>query len=61
MPFVDRERVVIGGQSGGGILSVAVINCVGGWMGQRCINGRPEMWFSVVETYLQRQGLPIGR
>jgi pimeloyl-ACP methyl ester carboxylesterase len=47
MPFVDRGRVVIGGQSRGGILSVAyagrhpeqvkgVINFVGGWSGRRC-------------------------
>ncbi len=47
MPFVDRARVVIGGQSRGGILSVAyagghaeqvkgVINFVGGWNGVRC-------------------------
>ncbi len=47
MPFVDRNRVVIGGQSRGGILSVAyaglhpeqikgVINFVGGWSGSRC-------------------------
>jgi dienelactone hydrolase len=47
MPFVDRTRVVIGGQSRGGILSVAyggwhpeqvkgVINFVGGWNGERC-------------------------
>jgi dienelactone hydrolase len=47
MPFVDRARVVIGGQSRGGILSVAyagqhaeqvkdVINFVGGWNGARC-------------------------
>ena len=46
MPFVDRARVVIGGQSRGGILSVAyaglhpeevkgVINFVGGWNGAR--------------------------
>lgn len=49
MPFVDPERVVIGGQSRGGILSVAyagqhpeqvkaVINFVGGWMGTGCMN-----------------------
>ena len=49
MPFVDRDRVVIGGQSRGGILSVAyagqhptqikgVINFVGGWVGARCVN-----------------------
>ena len=47
MPFVDRNRVVIGGQSRGGILSVAyagqhpeqvkgVINFVGGWLGYGC-------------------------
>jgi dienelactone hydrolase len=47
MPFVDRTRVIIGGQSRGGILSVAyagqhseqvkgVINFVGGWNGIRC-------------------------
>jgi dienelactone hydrolase len=46
-PFVDPTRVVIGGQSRGGILSVAyagrrpeqvkgVINFVGGWMGAGC-------------------------
>jgi dienelactone hydrolase len=47
MPFVDRERVLMGGQSRGGILSVAyagqrpeqlkgVINFVGGWLGTGC-------------------------
>jgi dienelactone hydrolase len=47
MPFVDAEHVVIGGQSRGGILSVAyaglhpeqvkgVINFVGGWSGGSC-------------------------
>jgi len=47
MPIVDRAQVVIGGQSRGGILSVAysgahaaqvkgVINFVGGWNGSRC-------------------------
>lgn len=47
MPFVDRTRIVISGQSRGGILSVAwpgrqpavpkaVINFVGGWMGSSC-------------------------
>jgi dienelactone hydrolase len=47
MPFVDRDRVIIGGQSRGGILSVAyagqhpeqikgVINFVGGWLGTAC-------------------------
>lgn len=47
MPFVDRDRVVIGGQSRGGILSVAyagqhpeqvkgIINFVGGWLATDC-------------------------
>jgi dienelactone hydrolase len=47
MPFVDRDRVIIGGQSRGGILSIAyagqqseqikgVINFVGGWLSSRC-------------------------
>jgi dienelactone hydrolase len=47
MPFVDPDRVVIGGVSRGGILSVAyagrhpeqvkgVINFVGGWLGTGC-------------------------
>jgi pimeloyl-ACP methyl ester carboxylesterase len=47
MPFVDPTRIVIGGVSRGGILSVAyagqhpqqvkgVINFVGGWVGYRC-------------------------
>ena len=47
MPIVDANRLVIGGQSRGGILSVAyagrhpeqvkgVINFVGGWLGARC-------------------------
>jgi dienelactone hydrolase len=47
MPFVDKSRIAIGGQSRGGILAVAysglypqqvkaVINFVGGWMGASC-------------------------
>jgi dienelactone hydrolase len=47
MPFVDRDRIIIGGQSRGGILSVAyagqhpeqikgVINFVGGWLSAGC-------------------------
>jgi dienelactone hydrolase len=47
MPFVDRNRVIIGGASRGGILSIAyagqhpeqvkgVINFVGGWLGYHC-------------------------
>lgn len=46
-PFVDRRRFVVGGQSRGGILSIAwagrhpdgprgAINFVGGWSGIRC-------------------------
>lgn len=46
-PFVDRSRVAVGGQSRGGVLSIAwsgrqpatpraVINFVGGWTGIRC-------------------------
>jgi dienelactone hydrolase len=46
-PFVDRDRVAMGGQSRGGILSVAwsgrqpavpraVVNFVGGWVSKRC-------------------------
>ena len=46
-PFVDRERVAVGGVSRGGILSVAwsgrqpgvaraVVNFVGGWLSDRC-------------------------
>lgn len=137
MPFVDRDRIVIGGQSRGGILSVAyagrrpdqikgVINFVGGWLGAGCptashvnqtifqrgarypgdtiwlygdgdpyyplphcrenfaafqaaggkgafhefaappdtdghqILAYPDIWSSLVETYLRRQGLPIS-
>lgn len=47
MPFADRSRFVVGGQSRGGILSVAwsgmrpdlpkgVLNFVGGWQGAGC-------------------------
>jgi dienelactone hydrolase len=47
MPFADRSRFVVGGQSRGGILSVgwsgrhpdrprAVLNFVGGWLGSGC-------------------------
>jgi endonuclease YncB( thermonuclease family)/dienelactone hydrolase len=46
-PFVDRERVAIGGHSRGGVLAVAwsgrrpevaraVVNFVGGWVSERC-------------------------
>lgn len=46
-PFVDRSKIAVGGQSRGGILSVAwsgrqprvpgaVVNIVGGWLGTGC-------------------------
>lgn len=45
-PFVDRNRIAVGGQSRGGILAVAwsgrhpeipaVVNFVGGWVGEPC-------------------------
>src|SRR5262249_19864124 len=46
-PWVDRDHVLVGGQSRGGILSVAyvarypgrtvgAVNFVGGWNGERC-------------------------
>ena len=49
-PWADPSRVIVGGQSRGGILSVAyaaersgmlrgVINFAGGWTGQRCDDG----------------------
>jgi dienelactone hydrolase len=50
-PFVDRSRIAVGGQSRGGILSVAwsgthpevraVINFVGGWIDERCRDSVP--------------------
>src|SRR5262249_55110806 len=54
MPFVDPTRMVIGGQSRGGILSVAyagrhreqvrgVINFVGGWLSARCAAAMTEV------------------
>lgn len=49
MPFVDANRIVMGGHSRGGVLSVAyagmhpdevsgVINFVGGWLGAGCVD-----------------------
>lgn len=138
MPFVDGTRIVIGGQSRGGILSIAyagrrpdqvkgVINFVGGWLGERCsvssdvnqtlmrrgakfpretlwlygdkdpfyslahsrrsfaafksaggagafhefpappdtnghrISGYPDLWGSLIESYLSRLGLPAAK
>lgn len=61
MPFVDRERVIMGGVSRGGILSVAyagrrpqqlkgVINFVGGWLGTGCRTA------TYVNQYLFKRG-----
>jgi len=74
MPFVDDERVVMGGQSRGGILSVAyagrrpeqvkgVINFVGGWSAPNPWGGHglfayPDVWAPAVDAYLKRRGLP---
>ncbi len=61
MPFVNRDRVMIGGVSRGGVLSVAyagqnpeqvkgVINFVGGWLGTGCATA------SLVNQTLFRRG-----
>ena len=61
MPFVDRARVIVGGQSRGGILSIAhagrrpglyrgVINFVGGWLAGA----------SPVNRSLFERGVPFG-
>jgi len=63
-PFVDRNRFVVGGQSRGGILTIAwsglhpgepkaAINFVGGWMGASCSNAT-----SINRTLLNR-GVPF--
>jgi dienelactone hydrolase len=60
-PFVDRSRFVVGGQSRGGVLTVAwaglhpemphaAINFVGGWMGEGCPNA------GQINTTLFRKG-----
>jgi dienelactone hydrolase len=65
-PFVDPQRLVIGGQSRGGILSVAyaglypsqvcgVINFVGGWLGVGCPTA------SQINQTLFRRGAPYER
>ena len=66
MPFVDPNRIVIGGQSRGGILSVAyagqhpeqvkgVINFVGGWLGEGCPTA------GIVNQTLFERGAHYGR
>lgn len=65
-PFVDRSRIAVGGQSRGGILSVAwsgkhpevraVVNFVGGWMDSRiCRQGR------AINRSLLNRGVTWGR
>lgn len=65
-PFVDRSRIAVGGQSRGGILSVAwsgthpellaVVNFVGGWAGTRiCRHGR------AINLSLLKRGVTWGR
>lgn len=66
LPFVDRTRFVVGGNSRGGILSVAwagkhpdeprgVINFVGGWLGEGCPTS------SAVNQQLFKQGAAFPR
>src|SRR6202012_6118777 len=64
-PFVDRSRLVVGGQSRGGILAIAwsgrhpemqaAINFVGGWMGAGCQSA------SVINTTLFKRGATFGK
>ena len=64
-PFVDRGRVVIGGQSRGGILAIAwtgrhpsvaraAINFVGGWMADACSSA------TSINQNLFKRGVPFG-
>jgi dienelactone hydrolase len=64
-PFVDRSRVVIGGQSRGGILAIAwtgrhptvaraAINFVGGWMSDACSSA------SSINQKLFKRGVPFA-
>ena len=64
-PFVDRGRVAVGGQSRGGILSIAwsgkhpemraAINFVGGWMGAACSTA------STINQTLFKRGAAYGQ
>jgi endonuclease YncB( thermonuclease family)/dienelactone hydrolase len=65
-PFVDRERVAVGGVSRGGILAVAwsgrqpgvaraVVNFVGGWLSERCAS------IDTVNADLFRRGSAFDR
>lgn len=64
--FVDRSRVVVGGQSRGGILTIAwtgrqpavaraAINFVGGWMGTSCSTA------SAINQTLFKRGAAFGQ
>ena len=66
MPFVDKGRVAVGGQSRGGISAVAwsgrnpalpraVINFVGGWIGAGCQNAIS------INRSLMNRGVPWGQ
>ena len=66
LPFVDTERVIVGGQSRGGILSVAhagmrpdlyrgVINFVGGWLGGKRRNTKQ------INRDIFERGVPFGK
>ncbi|TMJ24698.1 MAG: hypothetical protein E6G95_17725 [Alphaproteobacteria bacterium] len=66
MPFADRSRFIVGGQSRGGILTIAwsgrrpgqpkaAINFVGGWMGTGCQTA------STINTSLFNRGAAFGQ
>ena len=61
-PFIDRTRFIVGGQSRGGILSVAwagrhpdeprgVVNFVGGWSGAHCQTTVNQRLFKMGATF----------
>lgn len=64
-PYVDRSRIAVGGQSRGGILSVAwsgthpevraVINFVSGWIDERCRDSLP------INQSLLKRGVAWGQ
>lgn len=66
MPFVDRNRIAVGGVSRGGILTIAwsgrqpavpkaAINFVGGWMGSSCSSA------STINQTLFTRGAAFGK
>lgn len=74
LPFIDKSRVLIGGQSRGGILSIAhtgmrpdwyagAINFVGGWLGKGCMKIRPNEgdMVSEVNRNLFNRGASFGK